>query len=53
LIAVGGADCNGRYLEKLVDSEKVGVAFCVAKIDIEDVMKVADAGQLLPPKVSF
>lgn len=47
-----GDRSDGRALAQMVDCGDVSVAFCVCRIEIADIMKVADAGQLLPPKAT-
>lgn len=39
-------------LETRVDSKTACVAFCVGRVSVQDVMRVADAGQLMPPKAT-
>lgn len=38
-------------LMSLVSHGVAAVGFCVHRVGVSDVMRVADAGQLLPPKV--
>lgn len=39
-------------LSELVDTGEATVAFAIRSIAIDDIMKIADSGQLLPPKAS-
>ena len=39
-------------LESRVDSQKASVAFRVGTVTVSDIMRVADAGQLMPPKAT-
>jgi len=49
---VGGARGPGE-LERLVDSGKVAVAFSLYPVSIGDLMAVADAGDIMPPKSTW
>jgi len=40
-------------LERLVDSGDWGIAFSLYPVSIEDLMKVADAGEIMPPKSTW
>lgn len=40
-------------LEKLVDSGKFGVAFSLFPVTVEDLMKISDAGEVMPPKSTW
>lgn len=40
-------------LEKLVDSGKAAVAFSMYPVDVEDLMKISDAGETMPPKSTW
>lgn len=40
-----------RDLESRIDSGEASVAFCVRGVTVDDIMAVADAGQLMPAKV--
>lgn len=40
-------------LEKLVDSGKFGVAFSLYPVTVEDLMKISDAGEVMPPKSTW
>lgn len=42
-----------RYLKELVDSGKYSVAFSLYPTQIEDLMKVADANMIMPPKSTW
>jgi len=42
-----------RELEKLVDSGKAKIAFSMFPTTIEDLLKVADANQIMPPKSTW
>ena len=41
------------YLQKLVDSGKAGVAFSMYPVTVEQLMAIADAGQIMPPKSTW
>jgi uncharacterized protein (DUF1015 family) len=49
---VGGARGPGA-LEAAVDSGKAAVAFSLFPVDISDLMAVADAGDIMPPKSTW
>ena len=49
---VGGAR-GTRELEKLVDSGKAAVAFSLYPVSVADLMKVSDAGEIMPPKSTW
>jgi uncharacterized protein (DUF1015 family) len=49
---VGGARGTGA-LERLVDSGKAAVAFSLHPVSVEDLMAVADAGGIMPPKSTW
>jgi hypothetical protein len=51
LSAVSGGD-GIETLMSLVDNRVAVAAFCVHRISVEDVIRVADAGELLPPKAT-
>jgi len=38
-------------LERRVDSKAAVVAFAIGRVSVQRIMKIADANQLLPPKV--
>ena len=38
-------------LEQRVLNGQAVVGFCVNRVSVNDIMRVADAGQLMPPKV--
>lgn len=40
-------------LQSLVDVGTAAVAFAVRSVSVEDILSVADAGMLLPPKATF
>lgn len=40
-------------LEKLVDSGKAAVAFSMFPVSVEDLMKISDAGEIMPPKSTW
>lgn len=40
-------------LEKLVDSGKAAVAFSLYPVSVEDLMKISDAGEIMPPKSTW
>jgi uncharacterized protein (DUF1015 family) len=42
-----------KELEKLVDSGKATVAFSMYPVDVEDLMKISDAGETMPPKSTW
>ena len=48
---------NGREglagLQSLVDSGSAAAAFSVRSVSVQDILDVADAGLLLPPKATF
>ena len=41
------------YLEELVDSGKAGVAFSMFPVTVEQLMAIADADQIMPPKSTW
>ena len=49
---VGGAR-GTRTLEHLVDSGKAAVAFSMYPVSVHDLMAVADAGSIMPPKSTW
>jgi uncharacterized protein (DUF1015 family) len=49
---VGGIRGLGE-LEKLVDSGQYAVAFALFPTSIEQLLEVADAGQVMPPKSTW
>ena len=51
MIYVCGSD-GARGLEARVASGEASVAFCVPRVSVADIMRVADAGQLMPPKAT-
>jgi uncharacterized protein (DUF1015 family) len=48
----GSTSSSMTKLSELVDSGEATVAFAIRSVSVEDVMKVADSGKLLPPKAS-
>ena len=42
-----------KGVEQRVCSGQAVVGFCVTRVSIVDIMRVADAGQLMPPKATF
>jgi uncharacterized protein (DUF1015 family) len=48
----GSGSSSMTKLSELVDSGEATVAFAIRSVSVEDVMKVADSGMLLPPKAS-
>ena len=40
-------------LEKLVDSGKFAVAFSLYPVSVEDLMRISDAGGIMPPKSTW
>jgi uncharacterized protein (DUF1015 family) len=42
-----------QELERLVDSKKYAVAFALYPTSIEELMAIADAGQIMPPKSTW
>jgi uncharacterized protein (DUF1015 family) len=49
---VGGIRGTGE-LEKLVDSAKAAVAFSMFPVGVDDLMRIADAGEIMPPKSTW
>ncbi len=49
---VGGARGTGE-LQRLVDSGKAAVAFSMFPVSVADLMKVSDAGAIMPPKSTW
>jgi len=49
---VGGARGTAE-LQKLVDSGKAAVAFSLHPVSVADLMKVSDAGEIMPPKSTW
>ena len=49
---VGGIRGTGE-LERLVDSGKFAVAFSMHPVSINDLMRIADAGGIMPPKSTW
>lgn len=52
-IAFVGGIRGTRELEKRVDSEKAAVAFSMYPVTVEQLMSVADAGLIMPPKSTW
>ncbi len=42
-----------KELEKLVDSGKAAVAFSLYPVSIDDLMKISDSGEIMPPKSTW
>jgi len=42
-----------KELERIVDSGKAAVAFSVYPVSIDDLMKISDAGEVMPPKSTW
>ncbi len=42
-----------RELEKLVDQGKAAVAFSMYPVGVDDLMRIADAGEIMPPKSTW
>jgi len=42
-----------KELEKLVDTGKASVAFSLYPVSVEDLMKISDAGEVMPPKSTW
>ena len=42
-----------KELEKLVDTGKAAVAFSLYPVSVEDLMKISDAGEVMPPKSTW
>jgi uncharacterized protein (DUF1015 family) len=49
---VGGIRGTGE-LEQLVNSGKYAVAFSMYPVSVEDLMRIADAGGIMPPKSTW
>jgi uncharacterized protein (DUF1015 family) len=49
---VGGIRGTGE-LEKLVDDGKAAVAFSMYPVGVDDLMRIADAGEIMPPKSTW
>ena len=49
---VGGIRGTGE-LEKLVNSGKAAVAFSLFPVGVDDLMRIADAGEIMPPKSTW
>ena len=49
---VGGIRGTGE-LERLVDSEAFAVAFSLFPVSVDDLMRIADAGGIMPPKSTW
>src|SRR5690606_3997200 len=52
-IAFVGGIRGGRELERLVDTGRAAVAFSLHPTTMEQLMAVADAGRLMPPKSTW
>ncbi|OGU77584.1 MAG: hypothetical protein A2V93_05605 [Ignavibacteria bacterium RBG_16_34_14] len=42
-----------KELEKLVDSRKAAVAFSLYPVSLDDLIKISDAGEVMPPKSTW
>jgi uncharacterized protein (DUF1015 family) len=42
-----------RELEKLVDTGRAAVAFSMFPVGVDDLMRIADAGEIMPPKSTW
>lgn len=42
-----------KELEKLVDSGKAAVAFSLYPVELDDLMNISDAGEIMPPKSTW
>lgn len=42
-----------KELEKLVDSEKAAVAFSMYPVSMDDLIRISDAGEIMPPKSTW
>ena len=42
-----------KELETLVDSKKAAVAFSLFPVSVDDLMKISDAGEIMPPKSTW
>lgn len=42
-----------KELEKLVDSGKAAVTFSLHPVSVDDLMKISDAGEIMPPKSTW
>jgi uncharacterized protein (DUF1015 family) len=49
---VGGIRGTGE-LEKLVNQGKAAVAFSMFPVGVDDLMRIADAGEIMPPKSTW
>jgi uncharacterized protein (DUF1015 family) len=49
---VGGVRGTGE-LERLVDQGKMAVAFSMFPVSVDDLMRIADAGEIMPPKSTW
>jgi hypothetical protein len=49
---VGGIRGTGE-LERLVDQGKAAVAFSMFPVGVDDLMRIADAGEIMPPKSTW
>jgi len=49
---IGGARGTAE-LERLVDSGKAAVAFSLYPVSVDDLMRVSDAGEIMPPKSTW
>ena len=42
-----------KELEKIVDSGKAAIAFSLFPVSVDDLMKISDAGEIMPPKSTW
>jgi uncharacterized protein (DUF1015 family) len=49
---VGGIR-GSKELEKLVDNGKAAVAFSLYPVSLDDLIKISDAGEIMPPKSTW
>jgi uncharacterized protein (DUF1015 family) len=49
---VGGIR-GSKELERLVDSGKAAVAFSLYPVSVDDLIKISDAGEIMPPKSTW
>lgn len=52
-ITFAGADLSAEGLQMKVDSELYSVAFTLFPVQVQDLMSVADAGLIMPPKSTW
>jgi uncharacterized protein (DUF1015 family) len=49
---VGGIRGTGE-LEKVVNNGKAAIAFSLCPVGVDDLMRIADAGEIMPPKSTW